>query len=495
MKKLPIGIANFERMIRNGYVYVDKTRWIYKMVSEGMFYFLSRPRRFGKTLLVSTLAHLFSGHRELFEGLWIAEAEWDWTAHPILKLDMSELEHQNADILRQALLQKLQGIGQQEGIALPPNLLRNAFSELIIGLARKYNQSVVVLIDEYDQPLISHLGKGEQELEIAKQNREVLRDFFGVLKGGNVNDVLEFVFLTGISKFSQVSIFSELNNLNDLTMHPQYGEILGYTQEEVERYFPEYIQRMAQTTNQTPQNVLNGLREWYNGYRFTRQEIQVYNPFSILKALDRQEFSVYWFETATPAFLVNLIKERNYPVVDLECLQIPESFFTTYDLERLQLEPLLFQTGYLTIQKYDGLLYELGYPNSEVKKSFTEFLYNELVPISDSSVKLQYNLLPKYLQKRDLKNFVQTVNSILSSIPYVHIQGQDEHYYHTVFYLMLTAGGISVHTEVLTSRGRMDMAVETGDTVYVIELKCNQSAAEALTQIKQRGYADRYRGS
>ncbi|RMH80311.1 MAG: AAA family ATPase, partial [Calditrichaeota bacterium] len=341
---------------------------------------------------------------------------------------------------------------------------------------------------------ISHLGRGKEELEIARQNREVLRDFFGVLKSGRVNDVLKFVFLTGISKFSQVSIFSELNNLDDLSMQESYATILGYEENEIEEYFAEHLQRLAGKLKLSVPEVLEKIREWYDGYRFSDAGVRVYNPFSVLKVLKEGKFKNYWFETATPAFLVNLIKERDYPILELEALRIAPSQFTTYDLDDLALEPLLFQTGYLTIHDYDGLLYELSYPNREVKISFTEFLYNQLVPIGERGTKAQYRLLATHLVKGELEAFIATVNGILSAIPYVHIQGQDEHYYHTVFYLMLTAGGISVHTEVLTSRGRMDMAVETQDRVYVIELKCNQSAAEAIKQIKERGYGERYRG-
>ncbi|RMH80735.1 MAG: AAA family ATPase, partial [Calditrichaeota bacterium] len=337
MKELPIGISNFELLIQRQNVYVDKTPLIFKMVDEGMFYFLSRPRRFGKSLLLSTLECLFTGRRELFEGLWIAQADWDWTVHPIVKFDLGGISHDTPEELKKALLRELHRMGKQAGLSLPEELLRNAFSELIIGLAQKHGQRVVVLIDEYDQPLISHLGKGKQELEVARQNREVLRDFFGVLKSGHVNDVLRFVFITGISKFTQVSIFSELNNLDDLSMQDAYTTLLGYTEEELIHFFAEHVSHQAQRKGIPEEEFVARIRDWYNGYRFSENAEPVYNPFSVLKVLKEGKFGNYWFETATPAFLVNLIKERQYPIPKMEGLRVTPAQFTTYDLDSLTL--------------------------------------------------------------------------------------------------------------------------------------------------------------
>ncbi|RMI15296.1 MAG: hypothetical protein D6681_04330, partial [Calditrichaeota bacterium] len=330
MKKLPIGISNFELLIQRQNVYVDKTRLIYKMVDEGMFYFLSRPRRFGKSLLISTLRALFEGKRELFAGLWMENAPWEWEMHPVIVIDFNSIASDSPEALQRDLIFRLKETAASASAQLHEPSLEGAFRGTILALYRHYRQKVVVLVDEYDRPLVSHLGKGEAELEIARANREILRGFFGVLKDIDVSAVLRFVFITGISKFTQVSIFSGLNNLNDLTMHPGYGGLLGYTQEELEIYFQEYIDRMAKTLKQSPREVLDGLREWYNGYRFTDVETHLYNPFSILKALDRQQFGPYWFETATPAFLVNLIKERQYPIPEMEGLRVTPAQFTTY---------------------------------------------------------------------------------------------------------------------------------------------------------------------
>jgi len=438
MKKLPISISSFGELITRNCVYVDKTRHIYKMVTEGKFYFLSRPRRFGKSLLVSTLQYLFEGRKDLFKGLWIENTDWGWTPHPVVKIDFSEISATTPEILRASLIERLQALGQSAGVAVKSTILRNGFTDLIISLHDKHRQKVAVLIDEYDQPLISHLGKGTAALEIAKQNRDVLREFFGVLKGGNVNEALQFVFLTGISKFARVSIFSELNNLNDLTMQDFYSAILGYTDEELRQHFDEHVKQLSSQLNMPVEETFLQIRDWYNGYRFSDLDLKVYNPFSVLNLLYQSKFKSYWFETATPSFLVNLIKEKKYPVADLENLQLQSTSFSTYDLEHLDLEPLLFQTGYITIRGFDGDRYHFGYPNQEVKNSFLGLLYKSFAEIPSTSLREQYSRLHEYLATEDLDRFIETANAILAAIPYPHIsqkktRAANEHYYHTVF--------------------------------------------------------------
>ena len=456
------------------------------------FYFLSRPRRFGKSLLISTLQHLFEGRKDLFKELWIENADWDWTPHPVLNFDFSEIDHDSPQTLRQSLIAKLQALGEKAGVRPQHAMLRTCFSDLIIRLFEKHGQKVAVLIDEYDQPLITHLGKGEEALEIAKQNRDVLREFFGVLKGGNVNEALQFVFLTGISKFARVSIFSELNNLNDLTMQDPYSAILGYTDEELRQHFDEHIKQLSTRLNMPVEETFRQIRDWYNGYRFSDLDLKVYNPFSALKLLDQSKFQSYWFETATPSFLVNLIKEKKYPIPDIENLAIRSTSFSTYDLDNLRLEPLLFQTGYITIKDYDSVLYQLGYPNQEVKSSFLNCLYDAMVEVADTPVNEQLSRLHQYWEREELDHFIETANAILAAISYPHISGQDEHYYHTVFCLMLAASGVLVPTEVFTSGGRIDMEVYFPKLLYVVELKCNQSAEQAIAQIKAKKYFEKH---
>jgi len=492
MKKLPISISNFETLITGNNVYVDKTRYIHQMVSEGMFYFLSRPRRFGKSLLVSTLKALFEGKRELFKDLWIENADWDWQPHPVLQIDFSGIAANTPETLRQSLRDRLSLVGKQTRISPKSSLLSNGFQELIVRLFEKHRRKVAVLIDEYDKPLITHLGKGKAALEIAKQNREVLREFYGVLKDGEVNEALKFVFLTGISKFARMSIFSELNNLDDLSMQDSYGALLGYTEEELRQYFASHIKPLRLRLKKSEAETLQQIQAWYNGYRFSDLDVKVYNPTSVLQLFKQNKFKNYWFDTATPAFLANLIKEKSYPIPDIENLQLEEMSFSTYDLDHLELEPLLFQTGYVTIHGFDGVRYRLGYPNQEVKTSFLGFLYKSLVNIPSTTLKEQYSRLHEFLAQDEIEPFIETSNAILSAIPYPHVRKQGESFYHTVFYLMLSASGVLVHTEALNIRGRVDMEVHFPDKIYIVELKCNQSAKKAIAQIKAKKYFEKY---
>jgi len=490
---LSISVQDFDQMISGNFVYVDKTRYIYDMVRiPQAYYFLSRPRRFGKTLLVSTLKALFEGRKELFKGLWIENSGWHWPSHPVVQIDFNGIKSSDAKLLEKSLSLKLERIAKTHGLSLKSDLLANKFTELLLELYAKYRQTIVVLVDEYDKPIITHLGEGKAGLQTARQNRAVLKEFFGVLKEAEVSAALRFVFITGVSKFSKVSIFSELNNLTDLSMHEAYAGLLGYTQEELEKYFSDWIAAFAHRQQISGAELVQQLRVWYNGYRFTPQELPVYNPFSILNALSEKKFKPFWFETGTPSFLVNLIKEENYPIPNIEKLLLSEESFTVYDLDSLDLEALLFQTGYTTIQGFDGLLYRMGYPNQEVKSAFLSYLFKQLIKLSDSGLRSQYKRLHLYLQNEDLEQFIATTNAILAAIPHTQIRRQKESYYHTVFYLMLSASGVLVHTEVLTAHGRIDIAVEFNDKVYIIELKCNQTANKALQQIREKRYADKY---
>jgi len=497
VKFLPLGVQDFETMQTANFVYVDKTEHIFKLIAPAQaFYFMSRPRRFGKSLLVSTLGYLFQGRKDLFKGLWIDKnSDWKWEKFPVVKIDFNGIDHNNAEELRKGLLDRIFEISKTYGVELTSTQLSRCFAVLIKKLHSKYKQDVVILVDEYDKPLISHLGKGDKDLEIAKENRDVLKQFFGVLKEQDVSGALRLVFITGVSKFSRVSLFSDLNNLRDLSMNTQFSNLFGYTEEELEKYFSSYVQRLADNLQISQNNCRRDLQLWYNGYRFTKKPDQVYNPFSILNVFQDNEFKNYWFKTGTPSFLVNLIKKYQYSIPEMENLQLDEDSFTTYDLENLRLEALLFQTGYITITDYDEIFYRLGFPNQEVKTSFTKYLYSELVEIRSPSLKDKYRLLAVHLQQQKIDEFINVVNSILAAIPYTHISDQDESYYHTVFYLMVSGSGVLVQTEALTSFGRIDISVEYEDKVYIIELKCNQSAEKAISQIKERKYADKYKAS
>jgi len=494
MKKLPIGIQSFEVMRTRDFVYVDKTQDIHRLVTEGMYYFLARPRRFGKSLLVSTLRCLFEGRRELFEGLWIAEpGRWDWQPHPVVVIDFSTIALDTPENLRLGLRTALQEIAETHQFELETPLLVSQFKELLVGLARQAGRPVVVLIDEYDKPLIEHLGKGEAGLATARANRDILRAFFGVLKGADVADVTRFVLLTGISRFSRVSVFSALNNLNDISMHPAYAALLGYTDAELRTYFKAHLRRLVDTLAMSEASTLQALARYYNGYRFSHQPLKVYNPFSVLAALNHGVLENYWFATGTPTFLVNLLREQQYALPELEGLEVGPSVFSTFELERLLPEALLFQTGYLTIADVDMGIYTLDYPNQEVKTSFTEslLLAIENIPQTVTSHVLR---LAHHLHAEDLDAFFTTMKAIFAAIPYDIETKRDEAYFHTIFYLAMSATGSPAQSSPLTSRGRIDMVMTLPEHIYIFEFKCNQSVEVALRQIRTQGYAEPYRG-
>jgi hypothetical protein len=497
MKRLPVGIYSFEVIRKNNYVYVDKTEHVYRLVDQGMFYFLSRPRRFGKSLLVTTLMNLFAGRKELFEGLWIAEhSDWDWQPHPVVLLDFNGIPGNTPEMLREGLSARLNQIAADNKIILVSDLIERQFQELILGLYKQTGVPVVILIDEYDKRIIDHIGKGEAALEIAKSNRDVLKVFFGVLKDTSIGSALRFVFITGVSKFSRVSIFSELNNLYDLTMSEDYADMLGYTQFELEYYFEDNIKQLASKLDLTHEQVMSKLERYYNGYRFSEKNIKVYNPFSILCALQNKAFKNYWFETGTPTFLVNLLKGTGYNLPEIEQLVISQSSFSTFDIDRLIPEAILFQTGYLTIETVeDDYFYILDYPNQEVKTGFNESLFFAWSELVSRSVSSHVSRLNRHLADEKLEAFFESMTVIFAAIPYDIQTKRDEAYYHTIFYLMMSASGGEAQSSLLTCRGRIDMVASFKDKVYIFEFKCNQSAEVALSQIETKGYADRYKGS
>lgn len=491
---LPVGIQDFEVMITGNFVYVDKTRYIYQMVKPPQgFYFLARPRRFGKSLTVSTLDYLFQGRKELFEHLDIADTDWEWKSHPVIKIDFNQISSEDPDSLKESLLHYIFERSEKHHIQQTISSLPNAFARLITQIAEKAGEPVAVLIDEYDKPIVNHLGSGKKSLDTAKKNRNILKQLFGVLKSGGVSAALRFVFITGISKFARVSIFSDLNNLNDLSMHHGYAHLAGYTSEELRGSFKICIEALSKEKNTAPDVLVETIRGWYNGYKFTADSEPVYNPFSIVRLFESGEFKNYWFETATPTFLINLIREKGYPVTALENLNLPEESFTVYDIEHLQLEPLLFQTGYLTIDRFEEDVFFMKYPNREVRISFLSYLLNDFVGPENTRVTAVYKLLHRHLKEMKMDDFIEGVRSVLASIPYSLITGKkDEAYYHTVFYLMLSASGLAARPEVLSSRGRMDMAVEFEEKVFIIELKCNQNSDMAIRQVLEKGYYEKY---
>lgn len=478
-KKLPLGLQDFRGLIQDGYKYVDKTPYLYALTQSGKYFFLSRPRRFGKSLTISTLQALYSGSRDLFKGLWI-ENHWDWNKiHPTIHITLTGIGfvETGLETALHFLLDKL--IREHE---LPPfdGAISIKFEYLIQQLAKQAR--VVVLIDEYDAPIIHYLGK---DLDTAYANREILKEFYTVLKTNDAT--LELVFLTGVSKFSKTGIFSGLNNLVDLTMHPAYATMLGYTQQELEANFTEEIRAAAQKLNQTEVEVLAQLKTWYNGYRFHVESERVYNPVSVNNFLDRQEFENFWFATGTPTFLINLLKQQG--VFDLHAIGQSTLDFDSFDLDDIRLFGILYQTGYLTIQNRDEFgQYTLDYPNLEVKNSMLAYLFEAFGGVSKGTgVSLAIKLERAFLEN-DLDRVFRILQEIFSHVPYFLHEKYPEKFFHAAIHLLFTYMGIRVHSEVCTSDGRADSMVETDSHIYILEYKLDKSPQEAIDQILKKQY-------
>ncbi|RMH59446.1 MAG: AAA family ATPase, partial [Candidatus Hydrogenedentota bacterium] len=433
MKKLPIGIQDFPHIRQEGYIYVDKTSYLYRLITEGKVYFLSRPRRFGKSLLVSTLEQIFRGNQALFEGLYIHD-KIEWKEHPVIKLDMTQMAYRRPEELETALVECLQAIGREYGVAINGRLPKDAFANLVTALSPR--GKVALLIDEYDKPIIGALP----DTVACAAYRDLLKDFYGVIKGLDAH--LKFVFLTGVSKFSRTSIFSDLNNLYDLTMDREFSAVLGYTQVELESYFAEHIDAVSTEMDVTPVALKEKMEHWYNGYRFSIQDERVYNPFSMLSFFRQREFRNYWFATGTPTFLIKLMRERNFDLSDLEHLVARESTLGKYEVEKMQLIPLLFQTGYLTIdaverdEEAEEVLYHLRYPNREVERSMLDYFVAEYMGVENGDQELRLRELRALLKSGSVAEFLEAVQGILAGIPHTLVLAH-ENYYSSIIYTIL----------------------------------------------------------
>ena len=479
-QKLPLGLQDFRSIIEGNYLYVDKTAYIHRLASTGKYYFLSRPRRFGKSITITTLQELYLGSQSLFEGLWIAE-HWDWTRrHPVIRLSLSSIGFQSIG-LREALMQEVELAAQAHGLSLNTQGLSARFRELIISAA-KAGPKTVVLIDEYDAPILHYLG---QDGAKARENREILREFYTVLK--EMDAYLEFVFLTGVSKFSKTGIFSGLNNLVDLTMHPDYATMLGYTQTELETNFATDIDAAAQHLKLRREELLHQLRSWYNGYRFEENADTVYNPVSINSFFHQQKFENFWFATGTPTFLINLLKQEG--VFNLHALGQTILDFDSFDLDDIRLYGLLYQSGYLTIQSRDEFgQYTLDYPNREVKNAMLAYLLEAFGGVSKGTgVSMAIRMETAFLQD-DLDQVFRILQEIFAHVPYFLHEKYPEKFFHAAIHLLFTYMGIRARSEVCTSDGRADSLVETPGKIYILEYKLDKSPQEALAQIRQKRY-------
>ncbi len=496
LKNLPIGISDFERIREKDYLYIDKTKHLYNLIVTGEYYFLSRPRRFGKSLIISTLYNIFRGKKELFKGLYIYDSDYEWEEYPVVLIDFNEILSRNSEILEKYIVKRLHSIADDYGVEI--NREEKSSKEVLLELTdkinEKYGKDIVFLIDEYDKPIIDHLGKGKEELKIADKNRELLKEFYGTFKSKGVGSITRFVFITGITKFSKVSIFSELNNLTDLTMEEDNSEILGIKEEEIDKYLTPYIEYFCNEKRMECNELREELRNYYNGYRFSSKDVKVYNPFSLFSALRSRNIKNYWFETGTPTFLINLIEEGNIYIPEYEDYEVSSSQFSVYELDRLSPLPLMFQSGYLTIKDYNAEddLYVLSYPNKEVRVSFTESILTRLY-LGDGESK--HKKIRSKLNRGEVEEAIEIIKSVFSEIPYTLMKKKklDEADFHILFYLIVSSSGVGIKSEILAAKGRIDALIETRDRYYIIEFKCNQSPDKAIQQIKEKKYYEPYK--
>ena len=485
--RYPLGIQTFSEIIENQLLYVDKTALIHNLVYSGKVYFLSRPRRFGKSLLISTLDALFSGRKDLFEGLSIADTDYDFVAYPVIRVDFSGGEFITTDNLRAHINSSLDDYAQKYGVELSKEAFTLRFKELLIKLHEKTGQKVVLLVDEYDKPILNNLKK-----TVLGEIKEVMSAFYATVKAQDEH--LRFVFITGVSKFAKVSIFSGMNSLTDLTLHKRYATLCGITEQELVQYFDEPMTTLAEEEQMDKQQLLAKIKHWYNGYQFHPRGVGVYNPFSLLSLFEFEEFKNYWYSTATPAFLLDLLQHKQYDLSNLSSLTITDSAFSSTEPEDMDVLSLFVQTGYLTIKDYRHSRYTLDFPNYEVKRSFFDSVatrYSRLEKgVGDAYI---YDLVD-YLDAGNLDDFFKTLKIFFANIPY-ELAVDREKYYQSLFYAIITMIGLSVEVEVSTNKGRIDCVMQTTDTVYVIEIKLNGTKEEALKQIQDKQYAQKYQRS
>ena len=485
MKKLPIGIQTFEKLIGNGCIYVDKTPFIRSLTADGGYYFLSRPRRFGKSLLLSTIKAAYQGKRELFENLHLYD-NWDWSrTNPVIHISFGAGVLRSVEDLKTRFEAILREHDRLEGLTATHLDLRERFLEIIRQLAEKTGRRTVILIDEYDKPILDNITDTDMAVAI----REELKNYYSAIK--DADQYIEFVFITGVSKFSRVSLFSGLNNLQDISVDGRFSAICGYTQSELETSFPDRLEGLD----------ISQIKRWYNGYSWLGEK--VYNPFDILLYLDLREFRNFWFETATPTFLIKLLQSRNYPVPTLDNLQVSEKILSSFDVDRLEVETLLFQTGYLTIKSVETMggmrRFQLGYPNQEVRQSLADYILSYL---TNTTIEQEDNKFALYeaLADNDFDRIKQLFHAFFASIPnewYKENQtARYEAYYASIVYCYFAALGVDVRPEKQTNKGRIDMVVHFEGRIYVVEFKVIEQCGpgRALKQIKTKGYAEQFAG-
>ena len=482
--KYPIGIQTFEDIRTEGYAYVDKTALVYKLVSEGKYYFLSRPRRFGKSLLLSTLKAYFQGKKELFDGLAIADLETEWKNYPVLHFDFNTGKYTDSAALEEKIVHHLEKWEPLYGVKPKESQsLSTRFENVIARSYEQTGQKVVILVDEYDKPLLETIGNPE----LQEDYRKTLKSVYGVVK--TLDSCIQFAFFTGVTKFSKVSIFSDLNNLSDISLDYRYGAICGISEQEIRENFDTEVAELAVENSMTKDECYAMLKSSYDGYHFSAESAGMYNPFSLLKTLDCKRFGDYWFATGTPTFLVVVLQHTDYPLDRLTTEEVDVRTMDSVDMMYSNPIPLLFQSGYLTIKEYNERFqsYHLGFPNEEVERGFAQFLATYYFA-GGMNGSFTINNFVREVERGDIEGFMTRLQSLFADGDY-QVMGKLEIYFQNTLSVIFKLMGLYVQVERHTSRGRMDVTIQTRDYVYVMELKVDKPADEALKQIEDKQYA------
>ena len=481
--KYPIGIQDFVKLRQGGFAYVDKTKFVYKLADEGSYYFLSRPRRFGKSLFLSTLEAYFLGRKELFEGLDIYDMEKEWKSHPIFYIDLNTANFRDENSLYEVLNSHVSVWEEMYGAREYETTLALRFKGVIARAAEKEGRGVVILIDEYDKPILQTL----RNQELQEKHRSLLKSFYSVLK--TQDRYIRFAFITGVTKFGKVSVFSDLNNLMDISMDQRYISICGMTQDELLYNFREGIEQLGEAYGDTEEETLNKLKIRYDGYHFEEDTVGIYNPFSVLNTLAKLRYKDYWFETGTPTFLVDLLKMHNYRLPDITREKVSGDVINSVDSMSTNPIPVIYQSGYLTIKGYDERFkkYRLGFPNKEVEEGFLNFL----LPLYTSAGNNSPFMVDEFVQDVESGNperFMQRMKAFFADTSY-QVVGNAELYFQNAMYLVFKIMGFYTQVERPTSDGRIDAVIQTPDYIYIIECKLDRTAEEALRQINESDYA------
>lgn len=482
--KYPLGIQNFEGLRKDGYLYIDKTALLYQITHTGKYYFFSRPRRFGKSLLISTLEAYFQGKRELFDELAIAALEEEWNQYPVLHIDLNAEKYTTSEALDNILNRHLVVWEKKYGASENERTAADRFSGVIRRAFEHTGQRVVILVDEYDKPLLQSMNNPS----LMDDYRATLKAFYGVEK--SMDGYIQFAFFTGVTKFSKVSVFSDLNNLTDISMDKRYVELCGITQEEIRQRLDSEVGLMGTENGMTKEQCYEKLKRLYDGYHFCENTVGIYNPYSLLNALSSRQFRDYWFETGTPTILVEALKRTNYELQQLTQEEVTADLLGSMDSIDTNPLPLIFQSGYLTITDYNREFesYQLGFPNLEVEKGFTRFLLPYYTPLKNQKSSSFVSGFVKDVRTGHPDQFMQRLEALFASGDY-QISGDAELYFQNAVWIIFKMIGFYTEVERHTTDGRMDMLIQTQDYIYILEFKLDESAEAALQQIEDKQYA------